>query len=250
MADSAQTPQQVLEPRTFFRDKKNAPSLGLNTACVNGFSCDGVLAWMVTDSGKRLEVWETADGSSAGFWSSSSLGIITCVEECIVRDSGTRLFLVGVSKNERNCGLAIVHAAKGTLLRLISLDFIVSSIHCLTNSSESVPAVDGDHFLKYFKGAAVLGGHGGIVVLVDLQFDRLEECLRDGGGAGEPGRLLLFNIKQQRTMEDFVTHRAQALDKGDFLTYDLTSKHCIGGRVGKDGPEGLCQLRTKTQGSL
>ena len=232
MADSAQTPQQVLEPRTFFKEKDNASPLDLNTTFLSGFSSDGLLAWIVTDSGKRLEVWETADGSSAGFWSSSSVGSITCVEECVVRDSGTRLFLVGVSKSDRNCGLAIVHAAKGALLRLIALDFIISSIHCLTNNSGTVPAVDGGHFLSYFKGAAVLGGYGGIVMVVDLQLDQLKGRVTGGGGGGESGRLLLLNNKQPRSKEEFMALSEQALDNGEFLAADLTSKSCTATQSG------------------
>lgn len=227
MADSAQTPQQVLEPRTFCREKDTVSPLGPNATYLSGFSSDGVLAWTVTDSSKRLEVWETGDGSSAGSWSSSPVGSITCVEECIVRDSGTRLFLVGVSKSDQNCGLAIVQPSKGTLLRLVDLDFVVSSIHCLTNDSEAVPAVDAGHFLRYFKGAAVLGGHGGIVLLVDLQFDQLTEWLAGAGsgGGGGHGRVLLLNNQQPRTTEMFLGLREQALARDEFLTYDLTSKY-------------------------
>ena len=223
MADSAQVPQQVLEPRTFFKEKDTASSPGLDSKILSGFSSDGVLAWTVDDSGRRLEVWETADGSSAGFWSSSSVGNITCVEECVVGDSGARLFLVGVSKSDRNCGLAIVHAAKGTLLRLISLDFVVSSIHCLT-SSGAVPAIDDGHLFSFFKGAAVLGGYGGIVMLIDLQVDQLRERLAGGRRGGEPGSLLLLNDRPPRGKEECVALRQQALTEGKFLAADLTSK--------------------------
>lgn len=225
MADSAQVPQQVLEARTFLKEKDCASPLGLDAKILSGFSSDGVLAWTVDDSGKRLEVWDTATGSSVGFWSSSSVGNITCVEECAVGDGGARLFLVGVSKSDRNCGLAIVHAAKGALLRLISLDFVVSSIHCLTNSG-AVPAIDDGHLFSYFKGAVVLGGYGGIVMLIDLQVDQLKERLAGGRGGGEPGRLLLLNDRPPRGKEECAALRQQALAEGKFLAADLTSKRC------------------------
>ena len=213
MADSfAQEPQIILNTKLFTRSREIGDERSKNDVSSGGIALNSKLAWTVTNSDSRLEMWNSGSGELLSSWSAPDKCSITCVEE-VYPNNDTSLLVVGLDSGGGRGGLAIVNPTCAAFVRQILLDFTVSSIHCLS-SGQPVPNVD---VLEHFKGVVAAGGRGGNLMLIDLQLDQVDDRPIDT----LPKSLLVITEED----EDVETLRNRTIPNNQVLAVDMTSTY-------------------------
>ena len=159
------------------------------------------------------------DGSLCGFWNASIHGDISSVKD-VKTEVGRSLFLVGISRSERENYLSLVDLLQSRVISLIRFPFQISSMHCLSTES-LVPGLEEKHHLNYFCGILAAGGQGGNLVLVDLQLDQIDRLQ----SPVEPRQLVSLHKENPGNEAELLQLRNRCIKEGSFLYLELTGMY-------------------------